>query len=227
MEREAFLRRVREAAVRGRAHRVHVAPLPEEVSYVGAGDDLGAHMGREVDEVGGAARVVDSLDDARTALGELLKQYRARSAFCWKHATLEQLELAALLEEYDVERLDYDALAELDAGGLRKRILVADIGVTGVDLAIAETGTLLVCSQPGQERLASLLPPVHVAIVLESQLVPDLLDAVAWLAERGFDGLPSNVALITGPSKTGDIELQLTTGVHGPGKWHVIVVHGA
>jgi len=91
-------------------------------------------------------------------------------------------------------------------------------------LAIAETGTLLMCARPGQERVASLTPPMHIAIVERRQIVPDLIDAFDWLAGRGLENLPSNVTLITGPSKTGDIELQLTTGVHGPGKWRVVVV---
>jgi L-lactate dehydrogenase complex protein LldG len=80
------------------------------------------------------------------------------------------------------------------------------------------------CSAPGHERMASLVPPAHVAIVEASQIVPDLLDAFAELEKRGVDNLPSNITLITGPSKTGDIELQLTTGVHGPGHWHVVVI---
>jgi len=88
-------------------------------------------------------------------------------------------------------------------------------------LAIAETGTLMMCSGAGHERVASLLPPMHIAIVERQQIVPDLIDAMATLKSAS---LPSNVTLITGPSKTGDIELQLTTGVHGPGKWRVIVI---
>ena len=62
------------------------------------------------------------------------------------------------------------------------------------------------------------------AIVEESQILADLIDLFDALDERGLDQLPSNLALITGPSKTGDIELTLVTGVHGPGKWHVIIV---
>ncbi|MEQ8790442.1 MAG: lactate utilization protein [Pirellulaceae bacterium] len=227
MNREAFLTRVRQAAERGRAYRVHVEPLPDDVSYVGGGDDLCAHMAREVDEVGGVATLVGSLEEARESLASLLEQYRVRSAFCWRHETLDRLDLDDLLAEREIEKLDHDNLAGLDDAARRRRMLVAPIGITGVDLAIAETGTLVVCARPGQERLASLLPPVHAAVVLESQLTPDLLDAVAWLGERGCENLTSNVALITGPSKTGDIELQLTTGVHGPGKWHVLIVRGA
>ena len=82
----------------------------------------------------------------------------------------------------------------------------------------------MMCSQPGQERVASLVPPLHIALVERRQIVPDLIDAFGLLHRRGLASLPSNVTFITGPSKTGDIELQLTTGVHGPGKWQVIVI---
>ncbi len=103
-------------------------------------------------------------------------------------------------------------------------MLACDIGISSADCAIAETGTLMVCSRPGQERLASLLPLMHVAIVERQQIVPDLIDAFGLLHERGLENLPSNTTFITGPSKTGDIELQLTTGVHGPKHWRVILV---
>jgi L-lactate utilization protein LutC len=100
--------------------------------------------------------------------------------------------------------------------------MAADVGITSVDFAIAETGTLVVCSKMGQERLASLAPPVQIAIVERSQIVPDLMDVFDGFGADAVN-LPSNLVLITGPSKTGDIELQLTTGVHGPGHVHVLV----
>jgi L-lactate dehydrogenase complex protein LldG len=71
--------------------------------------------------------------------------------------------------------------------------------------------------------MASLVPPVHVAIVEAAQIVPDLFDIFAAYQGREQE-LPANLTLITGPSKTGDIELQLTTGVHGPKNWHMIVI---
>jgi L-lactate dehydrogenase complex protein LldG len=116
----------------------------------------------------------------------------------------------------------------LDTSQQREKVLACDIGITSCDLAIAETGTLMMCSRPGQERVASLLPPYYVTIVERRQIVPDLIDAFRALEGSGFrvqgSVLPSNVTFITGPSKTGDIELQLTTGVHGPGRWRVIII---
>ncbi|RPI75374.1 MAG: lactate utilization protein C, partial [Planctomycetaceae bacterium] len=72
----------------------------------------------------------------------------------------------------------------------------------------------------------SLLPPRYLAIVEPSQIVPDLFDLFERLEQIKTD-LPSNIVLVTGPSKTGDIELKLTTGVHGPGNVHLLVVEPA
>ena len=224
MSREAFLKQVREAAAAGRAHRVHVGELPDDVGYVGGGDDLCARMASEVEEVGGTAHLVDDLAGAKQALRSLLKQYGVTRALCWQHPLLDRMGLDELLTSQHVQQISHATLAALDAGAQRSEMLSADMGISSVTYAVAETGTLAVSSQPGQERLASLLPPVHVAVVSRDQILPDLLDLFARLEESGPASLPSNLTLITGPSKTGDIELQLTTGVHGPGKWHVVVV---
>jgi L-lactate dehydrogenase complex protein LldG len=225
MSRETFLKRVREAAVAGRAHRVHpCGELPDDVGYIGGGDDLCARMASEVEEVGGTAHLVDDLAGAQQALRGLLKQYGVTRALCWQHPLLDRLGLDELLTSEHVEQISHATLAALDQDAQRSQMISADLGISSVTHAIAETGTLSVASQPGQERLASLLPPVHVAVITSDQILPDLLDLFTRLEESGPESLPSNLTLITGPSKTGDIELQLTTGVHGPGKWHVIVV---
>lgn len=85
----------------------------------------------------------------------------------------------------------------------------ADVGVTLAELAVAETGSILVEAGPGRERLASLAPPVHVAIVRVDVLVANLEDAFAR-------DLTRTTVLITGPSRTADIEGVLVRGVHGP-----------
>ena len=99
-----------------------------------------------------------------------------------------------------------------------------DAAITGVRAAVAETGTL-VCSAGSQSaRGSSLIPPIHIALVDARQLHADLFDLFDWLGQQ--DELPSNVNLITGPSKTADIEGVLVTGVHGPGVVHIVLVNG-
>jgi L-lactate dehydrogenase complex protein LldG len=224
MSREAFLARVKQAAEQGRAYRIEHQTLPADIGYVGAAGDVCEQLASEINLVGGVATIVDSLDQAREVLNGYLLETAAKSALCWQHPLLDRLGLNAYLQERDIARIDYEQTIALEQPVRRLTQLACDIGITSVDLAIAETGTLLMCARPGQERVASLLPPMHVAIVERSQVVPDLLDAFRILHERGLQNLPSNITLITGPSKTGDIELQLTTGVHGPGKWRVIII---
>ena len=224
MSREIFLARVRQAAEAGRAYRVHLHPVPPEIGYVGADGDLCDKMLAEVDAVGGKAYRVPDLLAARELLAQLLDEAGAKSALCWEHDVLTRMGLAEFLASRGVVRHSYETLSRQDFSAQRAAMLAADICISSVDCAIAETGTLLVCSRPGQERVASLVPLMHVAIVERQQIVPDLLDAFAMLHDRGLENLPSNITLITGPSKTGDIELQLTTGVHGPKHWRVILV---
>jgi len=96
----------------------------------------------------------------------------------------------------------------------------APVGITGAEFGVAETGTLVVRSGGGR-RTASLLPPVHVAVLPEDRLLPDL-DAL--FEQLSGSPLPSAVTLITGPSRTADIEQTLTPGVHGPGKVYIVLV---
>jgi len=102
-------------------------------------------------------------------------------------------------------------------------------GITVAQTAVARTGSVVVTSSGGESRLTSLVPPLHLVIVPASSIVEDLLDlaisgeAVASPLSRPAE-LPSCVTLVTGPSKTADIEGVLITGVHGPGVVEVIVL---
>ena len=102
-------------------------------------------------------------------------------------------------------------------------VFEADLGVTGVHGAVAETGSLVLRAEPGSPRLTSLAVTVHIAIVLESQIVPDLLD---WAAREPAMPPANGQVLITGPSKTGDIEMILVTGVHGPNQVYIVLMTG-
>lgn len=100
----------------------------------------------------------------------------------------------------------------------------ADAGITDVDAALAETGTLIISSGPTRSRACFLVPPIHIAVVRAIDILPDMIDY--W--SRGREALrdASAVTLITGPSKTADIEGILVTGVHGPREVHVVLVDG-
>ena len=109
------------------------------------------------------------------------------------------------------------------------RLETCRVGLTGADAALAETGTLALRAGPGRPRLASLSVALHIAIVTPAQFWtswaawwqagtrPEAPGGPAWMAST------SNVTLVTGPSRTGDIEMTLTVGVHGPRHVHVIV----
>ena len=226
MNRDAFLARVRTAAESGRRYPVHVRnDLERRQGYADMGLDLAQRYVQEMTAVGGRGIVVADLAAARAELVKLFRSYEPRSALCWKHPTLERLGLAELLATERIERIDFDAAQLLSRDAQRAKFLSADLGITGASAVVAETGSLVMAHGPRTERLASLLPPVHAAIVERSQIAADLFDVFERLpALADPAGPPSNVTFITGPSKTGDIEMKLVTGVHGPGKFHVIVV---
>lgn len=97
------------------------------------------------------------------------------------------------------------------------------VGVTGAFCGIAETGTLLLLSGADTHPVTSLLPETHIAVLERSRLVPAMEDA--WdLVRRETSGLPRQMAFVSGPSRTADIELTLVLGVHGPYRVHLILV---
>jgi len=97
------------------------------------------------------------------------------------------------------------------------------VGITGAFCAIAETGTLMMCSGPDTPPAASLLPETHIAVVSRSRIVTGMEDAWALLRrERG--ALPRAVNFISGPSRTADIEQTVTLGAHGPYRVHLLLV---
>ena len=111
---------------------------------------------------------------------------------------------------------------------LRQRIAAAEMGVTGVNLAVAETGTLVLASGPGRPRSTALLPGVHVA-VFDAGVLVESLEQVGvmletWHEDEAAAGRGAAIHFITGPSRTADIELTLTRGVHGPREVHAIFV---
>ncbi|HLH00773.1 MAG TPA: lactate utilization protein [Bryobacteraceae bacterium] len=109
-----------------------------------------------------------------------------------------------------------------DREALRDSCASADIGITSADYALAETGTLVMLASPAEARLISLLPPVHVAVIPQSRILANLDELLATIPKPAEQ--TSSMVLITGPSRTADIEQILIRGVHGPGELYAVVV---
>jgi len=100
-------------------------------------------------------------------------------------------------------------------------------GITGCFCAIAETGTLMLCSGPETAATTSLLPETHIAVVPASRIVPAMEEGFALLRAECGDDLPRAINYVSGPSRTGDIEQTIVLGAHGPYRVHLILVAGA
>jgi L-lactate dehydrogenase complex protein LldG len=148
------------------------------------------------------------------AMVEFLRSHQLPRVMLTRCAMFEKLNLIGRLRESGLDANYWDQMT-LDAG------YEVDVGLTDVYAAVAETGSLVVKESAGHGRAVSLVPPVHVAVVERSQIVPDLVDLMEKLSA---DGTGSGVVIITGPSKTADIEMNLVVGVHGPGEVQVFLV---
>lgn len=101
----------------------------------------------------------------------------------------------------------------------------AGVGITGTDWFIAESGTMVLHPREGVSRLVSLAPPIHIAIIEPGQVLPSLDELFAIERAAKIDGtLSSSVNLISGPSRTGDIEATIIKGIHGPVETHLIMI---
>lgn len=184
---------------------VEADPAPAPISYAGLDPDRD-----RVAQFTAALRlltgeVLDASNGAAETLRRFVTGRAVNSAVVSRDPECAGLDLVlADLGVTLVDRDDLDAVAEVD------------LGVTGAAWGIALTGSLVVDSTRAGGRTASLVPPTHLAFLRRDRLLDDPGDLLRHLGTRLPDGLPSNLVFITGPSKSADIELQLTIGVHGP-----------
>jgi L-lactate dehydrogenase complex protein LldG len=146
----------------------------------------------------------------------LTKEKKLESFSIWESKYLKKLKLKKSLK---------DAGLELITAKNKNRIANSNIGITEVDYAIVDTGTLVLLANNNQPRSVSLLPPIHLAIVRPESLVRDIQDLFVILKseQEEEEDITSCMTFITGPSRTADIELNLTLGVHGPKELYVII----
>ena len=147
-----------------------------------------------------------SIDDLFQKIADFLKEKNCTSVMLTDTPLLKNLDCARYLNEQGINAKMWSEISLDESYDF-------DAGLTEVDYAVAETGSLVVRHRPEHGRAISLVPFVHIAIVQPKNLVPDLLDLMEKLQK---DGTGSGITMISGPSKTADIEMNVVIGVHGP-----------
>jgi L-lactate dehydrogenase complex protein LldG len=166
-------------------------------------------------------RAAGILDVAEIIAG-LAHAHQAPSFISWDDEYLGCPGHLAALSSRGLARVTYDVSGDPEQRARDVDTLAGLVlGVTGAHAALADSGGLVLINGPGRGRLVSLLPFVHVAVVEERRLRPSL--AALLHEEPGLLDAASNVVIVAGPSRTADIEMTLTHGVHGPKHVHVIV----
>ena len=206
MSRDNILHKVRTALGRGAGQAV-TDPPPARI---------------RIPQISMEARVASMLERVRALAGEAVESDDPRAfvarAIAGKTAIASN---APYLAECGITGLPGVRSGITDREELRELCATADIGITSADYALADTGTLVLLSSPQEARMISLLPPAHIAVVPRARILTGL-DELFSLLPNPADAT-SSMVLITGPSRTADIEQILVRGVHGPGALCVVV----
>ena len=201
--RERILSRLMSARAGSRLPRELVPPIPATARLTA--DACVHRFGVEAQALGVEYYVESSIADVHKRLTALIEGRRVLS--------------------WDLAHLPYQAGMLMSNAVLgqapRAAQATADVGVTGCDAAVAETASLVMFSAPGRSRTVSLLPPFHVAIVERGRFHFSMAEVFEVYRDR-LEGSAA-CTFITGPSRTADIELTLTLGIHGPGRVAVLV----
>jgi len=189
----------------------------------------------ELTKVAGIAHRAANRQGLEEILLAILTHAKAKNVVLSRNPLLAELNLEPLLRAWGQNISvwqtsgggDSPRAGDASLRAFAEASLAATVGITGVEFALAETGSLVVSSLTEGTQLASLAPPVHVALYRRSQLVASLDEILERLPVAGHSdqALPGrSVVFITGTSRTADIEQILIRGVHGPGEVHAILL---
>jgi L-lactate dehydrogenase complex protein LldG len=245
--REAVLKRMRTILSRPdlRFPPQQTEPLTRETRMVvtdapGGYEELAQRFGEELETLHGTYAICETEAEARLALinrlmmwideerkerkGAVVVTGQEQSVLAWDPDLLPIAGIGPALADLGLKLV---APTDLRNGEQRDQVRHIRYGITGVEAAMASTGSMLVLSGKGTNRAASLLPFRHIALIPFSRLYRTMEE---WLAEQRAAGTladlfqtRANLTLISGPSKSADIEMALTLGVHGPKFVHAIL----
>ncbi|HZO99410.1 MAG TPA: lactate utilization protein [Terriglobia bacterium] len=214
----------------------YFGPLPElgQVMPELKSSDLVSIFESELQKLAGSTHRASTLSDLDSTLRGILESSSARAVVLSRNPLLAQLGLESRLRSWGIEvslwPADAQAVPSDQGVPFRAACFSAQVGITGVDYVLAESGSLIVTSQTEGCQLVSLAPPVHVALYRRSQILGSLEEVLDRLAGDGNSAVPTpgrSIVFISGTSRTADIEQILIRGVHGPGQVHAILVEDA
>jgi len=206
--------RLAESAVHN-ARRPPTLPLAATVPLVSDERSLVETFKQQLESVGGHCIVVSDESELTTALKHVVAELEANGLETRRVALSDSRLLAVIMR--DLETQGHQIAVTPSASDLFQ----FDVGITSAQAAIAETGTLVLEQARERNRLVSLLPPVHIAIVNARDICATMSEAIT--RARNESDTSSAITFITGPSRTADIELTLTIGVHGPKELYVLI----
>ncbi len=235
--REEFLSAVRKALKTDDKCEPHPAggalraPLQNIMPPIAAGELL-ERFEAELIGLGGEAHRASSLSNLKEILRPIVEQGPANPVVLSRNPLLGQLQVAEIIDGWGGRAVPWPGPEPQQAGSVNfgEACFAAQVGITGADFALAETGSLVLTSFTEGSQLASLAPATHVVLYRRSQLCASLDEVLKNLPVSRDPNQPSparSVVFVTGTSRTADIEQILVRGVHGPKQLHAILVEEA
>ncbi len=162
-------------------------------------------------------------DDLGVVFAEEFVKLQGRFAFCADEADmLQQVQQLIAAKEWTKTYCSEDKWSNAFSNTIS--LSTCDVSVTGCELLVARTGTIVMSAAQQSGRTVSVYAPVHICIAYTNQLVYDIKDALQLLKEKYAGNIPSLITFASGPSRTADIEKTLVTGVHGPKEVYCFLV---
>ena len=227
--RERMLGRIRSGLEQARPMLTHEAGRISHIppAYVHpAEEDLAQQFAAELRKLECNTYMYATEQAALELVSSLLERYNTQHIIAWDMAQIGLPGLEKLVAQHQIRNTSIFVGGTQRAAQLQE-LEPATVCITGADVAIAESASIVLRGGPGRPRLASLLAPIYIAIIRKSQLVRGLGEALMRLQSQHAEDFfrdASTLTFITGPSRTADIELTLTLGVHGPREVHAIIL---
>lgn len=173
-------------------------------------ETLWSQFAKEAEKLTSRVYFCDNSDSVEEKLSGIIGEEEA--VYCWTEENLPFKNLHKSMKQKNFKDIT-------DKIGIK-------IGVTGAEAAIASTGSVVISSGKGRFRFVSLLPDIHIVLLKKDQIYATFESWLQFQRQNGMQDLlnPSNVVLISGPSRTADIAMELVLGMHGPREVHIIVI---